>query len=230
MLNCRDPLFGGGSNPDTLAGAARLSDEPNTIFSFIKSRFPFGSSSSRGTVSLNSRDQFTSLDRAYGNNSGTEKVLVHKLSRSRHQDDIDLETGGGGGRRGGGSHGIQFPRRGSADRESSAHSMTSFDGGDGRSSKLHLEEIPESSTIYKTSLLPPQFPSTSPPTSIPLTTLSPTHGTFSSYELGAVGTNERSPIIRTPPLAAAASTGSERPRSQDSFGAGDGSEFYPYAK
>jgi hypothetical protein len=226
MLNCRDPLFGGGSKPDTLAGAARLSDEPNTVFSFIKSKFPFGSSSSRGTVSLNSRDQFTSLDRAYGNNSGTEKVLVHKLSRSRHQDDIDLETGGGGG-----SHGIQFPRRGSADRESSAHSMTSFDGGDGRSLKLHLEEIPESPTNYKTSLLPPQqLSSTSPPTSIPMTTLSPTHGTFSSSELGAIGTNGRGTIIRTPPLAAAASTRSERPRSQDSFGAGDGSEFYPYVK
>jgi hypothetical protein len=223
MLNCRDPLFGGGSNPNTLAGAARLSDEPHTIFSFLKSKFPFGSSSSRGTVSLNSRDQFASLDRAYGGSN--EKILVHKSVRS-HQD-IDLEAGGHRI-----SHGVQFPRRGSADRES-AYSLTSFDGRSRRDSN-HLDEILESPTtadLKTTSSLLPQPPVS--PTIAALSVLSTSprgmYETKSELATPGIGANGRSIVIKTPPPPLPAATvvaRSERPRSGESFGAKNGSDFY----
>ena len=59
MLNCRDPLFGGGSNPNTMAGAARLSDGPTTFMSMLKSKFS-GSRGSTTEVSVTTRDQFGS--------------------------------------------------------------------------------------------------------------------------------------------------------------------------
>ena len=231
MLNCRDPLFGGGSNPNTLAGAARLSDEPQTVFSFIKSKFPFGSNSTRGTVSLNSRDQFASLDRAYGGGvggGGNEKIFVHKSVRS-HQD-IDLEVGGGSdGRRV--SHGVFFPtRRGSADRESS-YSLTSFDDHPPSrkgSQSHHLDEILESPTTADLKTTSSLLPPTPPPHH---------HGMYETKsELAIpalVGANGRSIVIKTPPPplpVAAVVSRSERPRSgdRDSFGGrdGNGSEFY----
>lgn len=143
MLNCRDPLFGGGSNPNTMAGAARLS-EPNTVLSILKSKFSLSSRQSRGgSVSYgSSRDQFASLDRAYGNGAGEKMGSTLKTNNSRSSrtyQDYDLEAGG---RRTSAavtpSYGIQFPRRGSGnsvgngpdvggDRES-MYSLTSFDG------------------------------------------------------------------------------------------------------
>lgn len=124
MLNCRDPLFGGGSNPNTLAGAARLG-EPATVFSLIKSKFSFGAGEgrSRGSVSWNSRDQFASLDRAYGAGVGGGGGASvggggEKYGKSGRSADVEA------GRRA--SQAIQFPRRGSGDRDST-YSLTSFD-------------------------------------------------------------------------------------------------------
>jgi hypothetical protein len=219
MLNCRDPLFGGGSKPNTLAGAARLADEPPTVFSLLKSKFTFGSSSG-GSVELNSRDQFASLDRAYGG-AGHEKILVHKTVRSH--EDVDLEAGG---RRVG--HGIQFPRRGSADRES-AHSLTSFD--------RYLEEVPESprSADFKgsSSFLVPQPPISTTTAAMNMLSTSPRgiYETKSELATAAIGSNGRSIVIKTPPPAAAATGAaaarSERPRSQETFGAKYDDDFYP---
>ena len=174
-------------------------------------------------MELNSRDQFASLDRAYGG-AGHDKILVHKAVRSH--EDIDLEAGG---HRVG--HGIQFPRRGSADRES-VHSLTSFD----RSSH-YLEEIPESprSADFKasSSFLFPQPPISPTTAAINALSTSPRgmYETKSELATTAIGSNGRSIVIRTPPPAAAATaaaaTRSERPRSQESFGAKNGDDFYP---
>ncbi|KAF8301476.1 hypothetical protein DL93DRAFT_502485 [Clavulina sp. PMI_390] len=57
MLNCRDPLFGGGSNPNTLAGASRLADGPTTLMSLLKSKLGL-SSRSGGQSTVDSRDHF----------------------------------------------------------------------------------------------------------------------------------------------------------------------------
>lgn len=127
MLNCRDPLFGGGSSPNTMAGAARLSDEPVTLMSLIKQKLSFGSTSSRGSVSYGgSRDQFTSMEK------NAQSIHVHKSIRSQN----DLEAG-----RRNTQFGINFPRRGSNDRDST-YTMTSFGGRP--SSIHHIDAVPES--------------------------------------------------------------------------------------
>ena len=63
MLNCRDPLFGGGSNPNTMAGASRLADDgPYTsVMSLIKSKLGLSSRSSGNGVrsSLASHEQYS---------------------------------------------------------------------------------------------------------------------------------------------------------------------------
>lgn len=85
MLNCRDPLFGGGSNPNTMAGASRLADGPTTVMSLIKSKFGF-SSSNRGATTLDSRDQFSHNRSSFGG----EKIMVQKSTTSYMDYDIEL--------------------------------------------------------------------------------------------------------------------------------------------
>ncbi|KAF8309126.1 hypothetical protein DL93DRAFT_1784078 [Clavulina sp. PMI_390] len=158
MLNCRDAMFGGGSAPNTLAGAARLS-EPHTVMSLLKSKLSFGKTStpgsqSRGSISYASREQFASLDRAYGATDGKARPGDRRPSMSLGLGRAPKYTPSAGpeGRQPqspsylSGNHHVQFPRRGSADREST-YSMTEFDGRSrfGQQSKID-EEIPVSPT------------------------------------------------------------------------------------
>jgi len=61
MLNCRDPLFGGGSNPNTMAGASRLADGPTSVMSLLKSKLGISSrtGSNGGTSSLESHEGYS---------------------------------------------------------------------------------------------------------------------------------------------------------------------------
>jgi hypothetical protein len=61
MLNCRDPLFGGGSNPNTMAGASRLSDGPTSVMSLIKSKLGLSSrgNGNGGMSGLESHERYS---------------------------------------------------------------------------------------------------------------------------------------------------------------------------
>ena len=61
MLNCRDPLFGGGSNPNTMAGASRLADGPTSVMSLIKSKlgFPTRGNGHGGLSALESHERYS---------------------------------------------------------------------------------------------------------------------------------------------------------------------------
>jgi hypothetical protein len=73
MLNCRDPLFGGGTRPNTLAGAARLVDSSNGrsgFFVALKSKLTFSGNRTSGASSEYgsriSKDQLSSVDVRFG--------------------------------------------------------------------------------------------------------------------------------------------------------------------
>src|SRR5258708_615680 len=124
MLNGRDPLFGGGSKPDTMAGASRLSD-PETgsgFFHSIKTRLAFvaggRSSSSSGHTQLDSRLSKSDLETAgaYG-----DRIFIQKSITSAQHHDVDLDNA----RRSASLHHYSSPPRNA--RRGSAYTLESID-------------------------------------------------------------------------------------------------------
>lgn len=215
MLNGRDQLFGGGSKPDTMAGASRLS-EPDTgsgILHSIKTKLAFvagvsgrRSSPSSGHTHLDSHLSKSDLETAgaYG-----DQIFIQKSITSTQYHDVGLENA----RYSSSSHRCDVspynPRRGSDYTLDSIDQMT--DEGVVKELPVEADPFRAPDAPRLTPPAPAKYRPESNMTLVNMAPVTPTKVGFGVFESRSEGVDRKMPPVK-------------EHRSEQS---GSGSDIYP---